>query len=142
MAELTSAEVRLARWILAEEMSGAEAEALADGAARAWLKLSSRLQHIFTVAGCEALGRRAVYLAQDDFPFLRGSAGTIGFDGFAEAFDAQDEQQARAATEAVYANLINLLVTFIGEDLALRALRDVWPGASLRDIETGQEAQT
>lgn len=134
---------RLATWFLAQEVSlegGVTSTVEATG--RAWGRLSRRLAQIFATSGSEALGKRAVYLAQDDFPFLKGPNGPIPLESLPAALEGKDEEQAVAAAESVYANLVDLLITFIGEDLALRAIRDVWPGASLDEPGTNaQEAQ-
>lgn len=138
----SSNERRLARWILAQETAGREAASVGDAAVRVWNRLCLRLAHVFTRPGCDVLGKRAVYLAQGEFPFLKGENGTVGVDELTAILENRDQVEAAAAAEAVYANFTSLLVTFIGEDLALRAIRDVWPGASLDDLgTTAQEAQ-
>lgn len=132
---MTPGLLNLAKWILAEEADGPDA-ATADVAARAWERLSRRISQLFTVSGSQSLGKRAVYLAKDDFPFLMDANGNIPLERLGPVLEGRDEEQAAAAAETVYAHLIGLLVTFIGEDLAMRAIRDVWPGASLHEPGT------
>ena len=113
-----------------------------DAAVRAWGRLADRLAQFFAISGSEALGKRAVYLAQEDFPFLKGANGPVPLASLGAVLEGRDEEQAAAAAESIYANVVDLLVTFIGEDLALRAIRDVWPGATLGEPGgTGQEAR-
>ncbi len=143
MANVTPAQRRLAKWLLAQEMGGEEqGAAVAEAAGRAWERLSRRLANMFTSTGSQSLGKRAVYLARDEFPFLSDVRGAITLDALPSALDGEDREQAAAAAEAVYANLIGLLVTFIGESLALRALHDVWPGASLHDSDAADQEAT
>lgn len=140
MNTVTPAQRSLARWLLQQDVTPEDGRAVAESAARAWDKLSPRLAHIFTVAGSRGLAKRAIFLAQRDFPLLRGAQGEFGLDGLSSAIGELDKSEAEQVAEAVLANIIALTVTFIGEDLSLRAMRDVWPDASLRDEDQPQEA--
>ena len=124
----------LALWLLGEEMGdGPESEALLDAAERACQKLCRRLARLVTVAGYQALLARALHLARREFSFLDGvRAGATEdacFDGLRAKAEGIDPAMLRAALTTVLANVIGLLTTFIGEDLALRLVRDVWPDA-------------
>ena len=132
MNSVTPAQLRLAQWLLQQESAGRdEPAAAADAAALAWDKLSPRLANIFTIAGTHGIAKRAIYLAQRNFPLLRGVEGEMGLNGLRGAMAEIDESEAAHAAAAVLANVIALSVTFIGEDLSLRAIRDVWPDAPL-----------
>ena len=39
----------------------------------------------------------------------------------------------------IVAQLLGLLVTFIGEPLTLRLVRDAWPNASVAGLDTGSD---
>ncbi|MEO6397683.1 MAG: hypothetical protein ABIP13_04380, partial [Tepidiformaceae bacterium] len=108
---------------------------MADAAARAWDKLAPRLANIFTIAGSQGLAKRAIYLAQKDFPLLRGAERELGLNGLRAAMADMETSEAELLAEAVLAEIIALTVNFIGEDLALRAVRDVWPDAPLREAD-------
>jgi hypothetical protein len=69
------------------------------------------------------------------------SAVQVAADGSLQGLDelgAQiDKEQAREGGTILIAQLIELLLTFIGEGLTLRMVQDVWPEASFegRDSE-------
>lgn len=144
MNRVTEPQRQLATWVLLHE-AGEHDDSAADAALRAWDKLSRRLARIFTVSGCDALATRAVYLAQSEFPALAAAIGgpNLGLDGLPRALAETEPPEAFAAAASVFAAMVALLVTFIGEELALRAIRDVWPGAPLLAFEqSGQEASS
>ena len=70
-------------------------------------------------------------------------AGVIKADGTLEGF-GETAQQQNADGEAegstiLLAQLLGLLITFIGADLTLRLVRDVWPTIPLNDRNFGAE---
>jgi len=142
LTRTTEPQRQLATWLLLHEADERDASA-ADGASRAWEKLSARLARIFTTAGCDALATRAIYLAQADFPVLVALGGpSLGLEGLPRALAGTEQTEAFEAATAILGNVIALLITFIGEDLALRAIRDVWPGAPVAFEQSGQEASS
>jgi len=142
LTRTTEPQRQLATWLLLHEADERDASA-ADGASRAWEKLSARLARIFTTAGCDALATRAIYLAQADFPVLVALGGpSLGLDGLPRALAETEQTEAFEAATAILGNVIALLITFIGEELALRAIRDVWPGAPVAFEQSGQEASS
>ena len=142
MTRTTEPQRQLATWLLLHEAGERDASA-ADGASRVWAKLSARLARIFTAAGCDALATRAIYLAQADFPVLVALGGpSLGLEGLPRALAETDQTEAFEAATAILGNVIALLITFIGEELALRAIRDVWPGAPVAFEQSGQEASS
>lgn len=87
--------------------------------------------------GFEALLRRAVALARNEVPGL--ARVRIGADGAWDEEALRDLAAGGRATEAavaVAANLLALLVTFIGEPLTLQLVREACPGADL-DLRSG-----
>ena len=144
MSRVTGPQRQLATWLLLHEAVDRD-DSAAGGALRVWVKLSARLARIFTVSGCDALATRALYLAQADFPALAAAIGgpSPGLDNLPRALAETAETEASEAAAAVLGNVIALLVTFIGEELALRTIRDVWPGAPVLAFEqAGQEASS
>lgn len=77
--------------------------------------------------GFASLVRRALALARADEPALRQVSSTAN--GSLEGL----EQNAGDAVIAIVAHFLGLLVTFIGEPLTLRLVRDAWPDAKLDD---------
>ena len=88
------------------------------------------------VIGFSSLLSRALALAKADVPSLE--AVQVRGDGSLEGFDParQDEASECANQDLVLvAQLLGLLVTFIGTPLTLRLLRDAWPEAPIDEID-------
>jgi len=104
-------------------------------------KLRPRLVTLMGNTGFRALLSRALARAAADVPSLR--AVQVEADGsLAEA----DKLEVQAAPEelakgsvVLLAHLLGLLVTFIGETLALRLVREVWPKLPLDDFDLGED---
>jgi hypothetical protein len=131
----------LARWLLVKETSGeSDAPGLSDAAERVCQKLTHRLSRLVSAAGSQALVSRALYLARAEFPFLDGvsaRAAPVGcFEGLSECVHGIGAAEASQGLLAVLSRLLDLLVGFIGEDLTLRLVREVWPGLPL--LEPGR----
>jgi len=82
------------------------------------------------VAGFRSLLSRALTLARAEAPSL--SAVQVAADGSLKGLDelADDTEQDRDGGAILIAQLIGLLLTFIGEGLTLRLVQDVWPEAA------------
>jgi hypothetical protein len=81
--------------------------------------------------GFTSLLRRALALASAEVPALRSVK--VSVDGRLEGFEQLGSQGGSVAGEeavAITAHLLGLLVTFIGEPLTLRLVREAWPEAS------------
>lgn len=146
--QTTTAQRNLAGWLLAREREDhQELTALPDAAERAYQKLCQRLAQLVTMAGSHALLARALHLARVEFPFLEGvrpcPPPEFCLEGVRERVRGVEPTMAQHGLASILASLIGLLVTFIGEDLALRLVRDVWPDVPLAetDLDT-QEATT
>jgi hypothetical protein len=109
--------------------------AVAVAAERATRKLAQPLRRLVGVAGCQALLTRALHTAGWEWPLLdrvRAVATPAGgLEDLGAALQGTDPARARAALGAVLAHLVWLLVTFVGADLALRAVREAWPDVRL-----------
>ena len=87
-------------------------------------------------AGFRALLLRAHALACAEVPRLRAfQMSAVG------SLEASSEMAKKAAAEEIYegrvvllAQLLGLVVAFIGEKLTLQLVRDVWPKVSLKDL--------
>jgi hypothetical protein len=104
-------------------------------------KLRLPLAKLAGVAGFRSLLSRAVALAKSEDPSL--VAVRVGADGSLEGLDAPGQDQGTGAGGAagvvVVAQLLGLLVTFIGEPLTLRLVRDAWPNASVAGMDAARE---
>jgi hypothetical protein len=136
MPDMSPAAPVLARRVLRHEAGGrAEPAALAEAAERADARLRGRLASLIGPTGYTTLVARAVHLAQAEAPALErvtvdalatGAEGALhGLREFARA--SGDAGAAEAGLSAILAHVIGLLITFIGEDLALRLIHDAWP---------------
>ena len=91
-------------------------------------------------AGFRALLSRALALANAEVPWLR--AVQVKADGSLEGLEelhAQlDPDEIFEGRVVLLAQLLGLLVAFIGENLTLRLVREVWPKLSLNDLDFGK----
>ncbi len=106
--------------------------------------LREPLTRFIGTEGFTSLLRRAVTLASQDAPSLRGievradgrlrreEAPTNHTGGGSNAVDAE-------AAIAVAAHFLGLLVTFIGERLTTRLLQQAWPDPPANDNDSGNE---
>ena len=102
-------------------------------------KLRPHLATLMGNTGFRALLSRALALANAEVPSLR--AVQVKADGSLEGLDelevqADPEELAKGSVVLV-AQLLGLLVAFIGENLTLRLVREVWPKLSLNDVDLG-----
>ena len=136
MPEMSPAAQVLARRVLRHEAGGrAEPAALAEAVERADARLRGRLASLIGPTGYTTLVARAVHLARAEVPALEcvtvdapatgAEGGLHGVREFARA--SGDAGAAEAGLSAILAHVVGLLVTFIGEDLALRLVREAWP---------------
>ena len=123
----------LARRLLAIEAASKSATgAHVDEAVRVCEKLQISLSRFAGSDGFTSLLRRALALARADVPSLQ--TVKLKPDGSLEGLEVSKV----AATEgepdapvAIIAHLLGLLVTFIGEPITLRLVREAWPDGSL-----------
>jgi hypothetical protein len=90
--------------------------------------------HLIKLAGVDgfrSLLSRALTLAKAEVPSL--NMVHVRADGSLEGFEGieQSQEAAGPAGMVLVAHLLELLVTFIGEPLTVRMVRDKWPDASL-----------
>ena len=86
-------------------------------------KLRVSLTRLAGAEGFTALMRRSLVMAQADIPALKGAK--LGADGCVEGFELNGD--AAEAGTALTAHFLWLLVTFVGESIALRLVREAWP---------------
>ena len=99
-------------------------------------KLGPQMATLMGRGGYSALLLRALALSRPDVDWLRSVNVTQGGHlGIAE--DVLKTVGAKELTDGstvLVAELLGLLVAFIGDNLTLRLLRDVWPDLSLDDL--------
>jgi len=132
MTTPTPSQHAVAQWLLTAEGVDAERRLAAPTAAERGVgKLSQRLAQLITLVGSDALLTRAVHLSRVEFPFLDGAQITRSDDSLTlrlgDSGKGAESGQVAEGFEAVLAILIALLVSFIGVDLTLHLLREVWP---------------
>ena len=134
MEEPSLAMRNLARRLLALEATPGATGAREAGheAVRVCEKLRISLTRLAGADGFAALLRRTLALSRAEVPAL--SRITVepdcAMDGL-EALASEEADGGAAAAGALTAHLLGLLVTFIGEPLTLRLVREAWPDASL-----------
>jgi hypothetical protein len=94
-------------------------------------KLAPGVSRLVSPAGFQAILSRALHIARAEFPCLKGVRAGIApatcLEGMSEHVHDIDTGEAVKELLAVLGTLIDLLVRFIGEDLTLRLVREVWP---------------
>ena len=103
-------------------------------------KVRAPLTALTGVAGFRSLLSRALALANSEVHWLR--AVHINADGTMEcpAEIAQlDKEEIANGEVALLAQLVGLLVTFIGEALTARLLEDAWPGVPVHYFDFGRK---
>ena len=123
----------LARRLLAVEAASKSApNAHVHEAVRVCEKLRISLTRFAGSDGFTSLLRRALTLARADEPLVE--TVKVKPDGSLEGLEALAVDPANRGPEAavaIIAHLLGLLVTFIGEPLTLRLVREAWPDGSL-----------
>jgi hypothetical protein len=106
-------------------------------------KLRPHLTMLMGNAGFSALLSRALTLAGAEVPGL--SAAHVNSDGILEGVNELpvhlDADRLSEARVVLVAHLLGLMGGFIGENLTLRLVREVWPGARLSDLDLNKGVQ-
>lgn len=116
------------RLLASQTASDKSADVKGSAAFRVCGKLSQPLSQLLGIGGFRALMARAVALAGEEVPWLRGLH--VQADGSLEGVDeleAKLDSRAVAEGEVVLlTELLGLLVTFIGPALTLQLVRSIW----------------
>jgi len=120
------------RLLTYEAVAGENSEPAESAAFRVCAKLRRPLITLAGVAGFRSLLSRALTLARAEAPSL--SVVQVAADGTLKGLDELEPQigkeQARDEGAILIAQLLGLLLTFVGEGLTLRMVQDVWPEAA------------
>ena len=133
---------QLARRLLTYESAAGKNSELTESAAfRVCEKLRQPLSTLAGVAGFHSLLSRALTLARAEAPSL--SAVQIGADGSLKGLDELgpqiDKDMSKEGGAILIAQLLGLLLIFIGEGITLRLVQDVWPESAFDDRDSGKE---
>ena len=125
---------QLALKVLAQHAGpAAGSQAVAAATHRAYADLARVSAPLIGQGGVDALTGRALHLAQREYPWLVQTHSPEQAQGpFAQvvvSLEGQDPAVAVEAAGAVFAIFTGLLVTFIGDPLTTRLLRQAWPEA-------------
>jgi hypothetical protein len=103
-------------------------------------KLRPQLATLMGNIGFHALLSRTLALANTEFPWMR--AVQVKPEGSLEGLDELEAQvdphEIFEGCAVVLAQMLGLLVAFVGEDLTLRLVREVWPKLSLKNLDAGK----
>jgi hypothetical protein len=116
-----------------------EGKAKALDAFQACDKLRIQLRKIFGSGGFRPLLHRALVLAGAKTPWLCKLRTTPdgALDGFAELPSDLDRSILAEGEIALIAELLGLLVTFVGPALTLSLVQDIWPALEDLKLENG-----
>jgi hypothetical protein len=105
-------------------------------------KLRPHLATLMGSTGFRALLLRALARAAAEVPSLR--AVQVDANGSLAGFDKLEMQavpdEFAMARVVLVAQLLGLLAAFIGEDLTVRIVRDVWPQLARKDLQLLEES--
>jgi hypothetical protein len=137
--------VDFARRLLRHEAGGIDRAGHENAAfLRSCDALNRQLSPLISSSGFQTLLARAIRLAARDFPFLArmnvrmNSECTVA--GLPSGRDARQPQETAEAFAAVLAHFMWLVVIFIGEDLGLRKVREIWPAVPLNNADSSSGA--
>lgn len=115
----------------------------ADVAMQVIRELRLQLVKLAGVDGFRSLMSRALTLAKAEVPSLGGVR--VCADGSLEGFDEIEQQHeteaAKRAGTILVVHLLELLVTFIGEPLTMRLVRDAWSDAFIDEADSRSEGK-
>jgi hypothetical protein len=106
-------------------------------------KLRPHLATLMGNAGFRALLSRSLALASAEVPSLRAahvkSDGSLeGLDELGPQVDPEENAEGRVV---LLAQLLGLLMAFIGENLTVRLVGEVWPKLPLNDLDSDNGAK-
>jgi len=120
------------RLLTYEAVAGKNSDPPESAALRVYAKLRRPLITLAGVAGFRSLLSRALTLARAEAPSLSVVQVTAdgSLKGLEELASQTGKEQARDGGAILIAQLIGLLLIFIGDGLTLRLVQDVWPEAA------------
>jgi hypothetical protein len=134
----------LARRLFAREAKNSRSlVALAEAMEKSCGRLHARLDPLIGAGGFRALLARALHLAAKEFPWLDAirveERPACDLKGVREAVRGQEASSVNEAFALALANIIWLLVTFIGQDIAFGLIQEVWPEAETAEAVSAEK---
>lgn len=132
----------LARSLIAAERRKNDSEDTeARAAFRVCEKLRQSLSALAGAVGFRTLLTRALALAKTEAPWLAQiKVGPSGSLSIPDTLGSEtDESAAAKGGEALVAQVLELLATFIGEALTLRLVQQIWPKTALDAPKSGEK---
>lgn len=129
---------RVAQRLLAlEAAAGDTADTQALPAVRVCDTLRRPLSRLMGIAGFRSLLSRALALATDEVRWLKALHVTAegSLEGVGELAGQLSQNELAQGGVLLVAQLLGLLVTFIGEALTARLVQEAWPELSSGDLE-------
>jgi hypothetical protein len=126
----------LAQRLLAHEAKKSPSPAkLAEALEVCCQRLHKRLDSLVGAGGFRALLDRALFLAKKEHPWLEGveiqAYPGCELKALNEAMAGRQPGEIRETLTIILANVIWLLVTFIGEDIVYGLIEEAWPGTKI-----------
>jgi len=136
----------LARRLLAHEAKKSPSPVkLAEALAVCCQRLHTGLDPLIGGGGFRALLDRALYLAKREHSWLNGveieDYPGCELKALREAMNGKEPAVINETFTAILANVIWLLVTFIGEDIALGLIEEAWPDMKIATASMLKEGQ-
>lgn len=140
----------IAHWLLAAEAGKHnDPEQVADAGERVYHRLRTHLAVLLGTIGFDALWARAIHLAQPRFRVGDDGAMVESFTtrashvyGLHAAVRGGDSVAVQHNLEVALASFITLLFTFIGAELSLRFIRQLWPDLPLDAVDSRTDGAT
>ena len=130
MTQVPTTFIDFAGRILSHGQSNGSVDEVTGAMEQGCQALRGRLAPLVGSAAFDALMGRAVNLAARNFAFLDDTpiGANCSADGLRQAAEGREQREVTDAVAAILANFIWLLVIFIGENLGLRMVHEIWPG--------------
>ena len=129
MTQVPTAFVDFARRLLLHEPGNESVDEVTGSMEQGCRALHDRIAPLVGSAAFDALIVRAVKLASRKFAFLDDTpiGANCSADGLRQAVEGREQREVTDAVVAILANFLWLLVIFIGENLGIRMVHEIWP---------------
>lgn len=140
MTRATSQMRHFAERLIAHDQKGSRPSEPETPAYHASEKLRPHLATLMGETGFRALLSRALALATEEVPWLRGMhvSAQGSLEGWGDIEEKIAPEEVARGRVVLLAQLLGLLVAFIGEELTLQLAREVWPKLPLNDLDVGK----
>lgn len=140
MSRATPRMRNFAERLMADETKGRKSSEKSPAVFLVCEKLRPQLATLMGTGGYRALLSRARALAITEVPWLATVQVTAdaSLQGLDELVAEVDPREFAEDSVVLLAQMLGLLAAFIGEDLTLRLVREVWPKLSVSDFDFGK----